>query len=265
MAFCSNCGTKLENTDPFCYACGAQQKSTAGASGGGDVYQPVQGGQAQGINNDLLKKYFNEIFIVAKGMILAPVSTIKNLSKNTYKESSYILAGIIALLQALFVMWAVAQAVGSIMGNTFGRMLKIPYGEIFLIYLLAFIVVEALLLFGLYLMGKYVFKGALNLLSAWNIIVAAAVPLTASIFLGILLNYINGTIGQVVILFGILISVFCIYSGTREGSNLSDDKNAFLVAVVFIITFLVFSLVIGAVVKAQLGNLSGNILNGLLR
>ena len=48
MAFCSNCGTSVSNTDAFCGGCGARQAGPAGPAGPAAGAQPAGPGPAQG-------------------------------------------------------------------------------------------------------------------------------------------------------------------------------------------------------------------------
>lgn len=285
MAFCSNCGSKLEDSDLFCVVCGAQQKPT-----NGPVYNPAgagpqqfQGTQAPNVNAEAFKRYMNEIFGILKGMILSPISTVQALSKNAYKEASIILAVVLGLVQGLLFMWAIKQTIGSIfdsigaaagaamgafggaLGSSMGNLFSIPYGKFFLLYLLVYIIAMGSLFFGLYLAGRYIMKGKASLLSVWNVTVAAAIPFTASVIVGLILTYISGILGEIVILFGILISTFSVYSGTKEGAEISDNNTAFAVGLASVVSSFIVLLICGAMLKSQMaGLMSGNFLN-LLR
>lgn len=236
MAFCSNCGTKLGDNDGFCYVCGAPQRTAQGVAGQAPGYKT----NAQGVNADVFKRYINEILFIAKGMILAPATTIAEVAKKNFKVSSFILGGLIMLIQGLLAMWAVAQSLGKLVSTINGAFsfsffgmgrISVPYGYVFLYYLLLFILSVGLLYLALHVFGCYVFKGKGNWMSTWNIVAAGAVPFTVSMLAGIILGYVYSTLGQVVVIIGILISLVSQFSGVKHGMELPDNSAVFAVAV----------------------------------
>lgn len=255
MSFCSNCGTKLNDTDVFCNVCGAPQKRSEGPTG--PVYGGGQNMYAQNPGMEKFNAILKEMLAVAKGMVIAPISSVKEISKKNYKESSFIIAGLLMIIQALLFMWVVSRTIGSLLSPLLGLVpgagraadsfLGPIYGKAFLIYLLIFVVSTGLLFLLLYVFGRFVFNGKGTWLSTLNVVVASALPFTACVLIGLLLSFVYSTLGQVAAIFGILISLFSQYNGIKESMELSDNNTAFAVGLSNMVTALATLIIIGLV------------------
>lgn len=110
MPFCSNCGTKLADGAAFCNVCGAPQGNAQVAAG----QYPLYTNKVPGAGAETFKRFMNEMLYTVKGMIITPASTAADVCKKCFKESSFILGGLLMIIQGLLAMWAVAQAVGKL-------------------------------------------------------------------------------------------------------------------------------------------------------
>lgn len=241
MAFCSNCGTKLNDGDVFCYACGAPQTPAQGVPGQAPMYGAYGPGPGYAPGADTFAKYMKEILYTLKGMIIAPASTAAAVVKKCFLGSSLILGGALMVVQMLLAMWAAAQAIRFV-----------PLGSVLLYYLLLFVIYEGLLYLVLQMFGCYVFRGKGNWVPTLNIVVSCAVPFTASMLIGIVFGYIFGTLGQVVFLSGALISLFSQFNAVKEGMELSGDKALFTVVIANFVALFLSLVIIGAIVGGAL-------------
>lgn len=237
MAFCSNCGSKLGDMDQFCPACGAGQNQT---------FNPGQQPQVKHVNTLDIGKTMGEVVGIVKAMVFSPASIISSVSKGSYGQQSLILAAIMAIVQALMIMLLTRQVVGK-MGV--GMFFRVPYGQVFMYYLLTFIFITGSLFGGVYLVGRFVFKGDVRPMPALSIVVCAGVPFTVAMLLGLILGFISPSLGLAVLFLGGLMSVLCIYSGSKEGMGISDNKTAYTVPLAFIVMLLFVYVVLRILAK----------------
>lgn len=251
MAFCRNCGSKLQDNDLFCSGCGAPQNQSSSPQGGSFqpnlAYQTApNNGQipVPSINMQAVEKYIGEVLGIIRAVLLAPISTVQAVAKNPYRQSSFVLAGVMGIIQALLFLWSSKQVLGKIssslnsipliggaLGQGFSTYFRLPNGKMFFTYFFVFLIAMAGLALGTYLMGRYVFKGRMGMLSPWNVALCSSIPYSAGVFAGIILSYINVLLGQSVMMVGSFVSIFCVYRGAKEGMEISDDSAVFTVPI----------------------------------
>jgi hypothetical protein len=230
-------------------SCGAKRNSSQNNMGGGQSPHPV--------NTDQFGEYFKEILSVVIGLLTKPASTIKNAVISFKKESSFILAGIMVIVQSLLSLWSIRQVMGgvlNVLGNIagmFGGILggnNLSYGKVFATSLFSTIIILAALSGIIYLIGKYVFKGQGSFISIWKVVVCAYVPYVIAGLAGIILGYISAAICQAVMIAGMLIFILLLFIGTMDAMKVGDDKAIYIfttsVAVIFLILFIILRIYI---------------------
>lgn len=253
MNNCPNCGSQLQDDDQFCTCCGARRNTPQSNTNAGQNSQPV--------NTAGIGEYFKEILSVVIGILTKPASTIRYAAKGFKRESSFILAGIMVLVQSLLGMWSIRNVMGGVRNaltnamGMFGGMLggfNISYGKIFFTTLISMVIMLATLSGVVFLMGKYAFKGQGSFFSIWNVVVCGFVPYVALGFAGIILSYLSAAIGQVVIAAGILVFILLLFIGTMESMGVGDDKTVFILATSVMIIFLVLFIFIRIYISSKM-------------
>jgi hypothetical protein len=249
----------MEETDQFCPSCGlpvnaqGQMPPVQGQAPMQGQMPPMQGQmyyqqppRQPSAGAVQFKTYMGEILAVLLGMFTKPIATVRDAAGNPKKQSSFILAGALALIHAIFALLLVKTLLGSIvsamsgfMGGYIGSIPASFYVKVFFAVLLSAIFFIGALSGVIYLMGGLVFKGKINFFSAWNLSTAAAVPYAGTALVGTLLSYLSSGLGMIVMFAGSLISLFSVYSGTKEAMDTSDDKTLYTVVLAYLASFLV--------------------------
>lgn len=257
MNNCPICGSQLQDDEQFCKNCGAKINSSQSDIDGGQTLQPT--------NTNEIGEYFKEILSVVIGLLKKPASTIRYAAKSFKKESSFILAGIMVLVQSLLSMWSIRNVMGGVRNaltnamGMFGGMLggfNISYGKIFFTTLISMIIMLAVLSGIIFLMGKYAFKGQGSFFSIWNVVVCAFVPYVVLGFAGIILSYLSAAIGQVVMAAGMLVFILLLFIGTMESMEVGDDKTVYILATSVMIIFLVLFIFIRIYVSSKMRSIN---------
>lgn len=230
MAFCRQCGQQIKDGDPFCTLCGASQNgSTPKAS--------------MAVNNDRI----NDIINIVLGMLLKPISTIRTVCRLEF-TSFAILGGAIAVLTGLLAMWmtsAIGNFIMDIIGfGSFSSIRgEIPWGQIFAYSLISTLAVMLGQYLGMFLIGKLMFKSESASTPYLNVAVASSVPTTAAMIIAIILAYIYTPLGLLVLYLGMMVSLVCVYFGTKQIVNGDDDKLVYALPLIYLIMYIVLYLV----------------------
>ncbi|NPV89420.1 MAG: zinc-ribbon domain-containing protein [Firmicutes bacterium] len=241
MAFCIKCGQEMDESDRFCTNCGTTNPTAGGPSG--QANPSVSKVQA----------YFGEMKDLVLGVILAPIASTRAVARNPYFEVSFITALTLVLIQGLLAMWAAKVLVGSaadivreFLPYSSRSRIDIPYGRIFLSTCLMSTTAFGGMFAGTALVGRYLFGGRGSSLSAWNAVVASSVPMVCGFALAIVATLITWKLGIVFIWMGSILSMLCVYAGVMESMDISENRAAFSVpliyAVMFIVQYIVLSL-----------------------
>ena len=260
MAFCSNCGNKLEEGDQFCGKCGSLNGNAAveksmGQTASSSMQASVK---STAFDGDSIKRYFGEIWSVAKGMIVAPGTTIVKAGEVLSKEACFIMFGLMAIVQGILSIWSISAVNGSVnsqlskmpfIGGLMGG-LKLPYFKMFLGSTFTLLVAGAALFGALYLIGKSLFKAEVKPLNVLKIVVASFVPYLAAVLVQILLSYISVAIALVPMMFGILVSIISLYEGVKQEFKLTTDKTIILIAISYLIMIIAIYIISTILIKS---------------
>lgn len=234
MEKCWNCGAEIIHGARFCTNCGVrlnevcEEKLKGVGSNDEAPKESVNAVQVRVLAEDLLG--------VVKGVLTGPVSVTERSVTGLRKETAFLLAGILGILQGLFgtrLIHIVADSFMGIFGGVAGY-LGFSYGKIFfggfIIALISMVVLFAVI----YAVGRAL-GGECKWLEVWNAVVVSAVPYTLGVVCLFLLLYVSRLLGMAAYLFGCIISIICVYSGTKSALGISDDKAVYITSVAYLI------------------------------
>lgn len=228
MAFCHQCGQQIPDEALFCVACGSPQGSAGGQ-------------QTTGPAGSFDFKAFGELAKdTVVGMLTSPISTIRT-TGGMELQNSLIMGGLLAVYYGLLGMWVVGTGVSSFMGYFGGGFNE--YGSVFMCSLLIAITFTGGLFLGLFLIGKYLFKGNGTGKEFLNAAVVGQIPFAISLVAGIILAYISPYLLLLLINIGVMISFLCNYAGLQQVTGMDENRTAFALVLAYIVMFLVIFLV----------------------
>lgn len=264
MKYCTKCGAQVQDEDIFCISCGNNLQNPTQGQGQSNTI-PGAPSPIQSIDFSVLKKYFNEIKNIYIGVTLKPIATVKNVARNVKIQTSLIMTAVLAIISGVLSMWYVGQAVSaaksslsrggltSEFGDVFSY-IHVPYGKIFMISFVSVLIITLLFSLILFLSTKYIFKANTSMENALAVVSSALIPSLNSFLLFIIFNYMSSLLGTLTVLAGLIIYIICIYNGTKQMMNLSEDTTLFAVTTTYMIYFLLLYLVAEAYISSVLKN-----------
>lgn len=267
MKYCTKCGAQVQDEDVFCINCGNSLQNPNQEQGHPNS-NPSTPPQIQSIDFTVLKEYFNEIKNIYLGVTLKPISTVKNVARNVKIQTSLIMTAVLAVFSGLFSMWYIGQSVlaaksslSRMEGPLFSELpdvmasIHVPYGKIFMISFVSVLIMTLLFSLILFLSTKYIFKANTSMESALAVVSSALITSLNSFLLFIIFNYMSSLLGALALLAGLIIYIVCIYNGTKQMMNLSDDTTLFAVTTTYMIYFLLIYLVAKSYINSVIGSL----------
>lgn len=257
MAFCSNCGSKMEPDERFCVNCGTPAFIPQEAQADPPTQQLQYNPQVNAIKqSSKLGQYMKEILEVLIGVFVKPITTVSNLNEKLSSQATFIFGGLITLLYGILATLGISVIVTKTMGllggllgevgslNTFGLSPKklgpvLLYFEIFIFSIFIFILFEAILFACLYLAGKYIFRSETTPLGVLKIVIVSTIPLLATILIGIVFAFISVQMAMIILFAGIGISIFVLYGGINNELKISEDKLIYVVSISYLVTMLI--------------------------
>ena len=258
MNFCKNCGQKINSDEQFCGNCGTtvteNHKSNSSSN------------EAQSTKNSNFSIYINDIEKVFNGMLTKPVSTIENCNKVLKTESCSILILFLTILFGLFNIWAFSNTTGVIdrlftasksnpvgFESLFGQLSQYITGnvykdKIFFVSGFLFIIAIIVLLASNYLIGKYIFKSSVKLVTILKVIACSAIPFIVAFLLNIVLSYVDLTLGLMVLFIGMLISLISLFRGITKALNISQEITIFIIPISCLVMFSVEYIILSKII-----------------
>lgn len=269
MAFCSECGTKLQEGDIFCASCGARIQGGNTGSEPGTQPQGFQQSAAalSSINTEAISRHSRQTLDVILGMLIRPMSTIKNLLHTLDQKSTLIIGAVLALFQGIFSLWKLGQVISSmdkmlislmksmssVMGMVEGgssglnpsdfaeitagygqlrKIISVPYGKAFLHGIILYLIVAGLAFLGIYVASKLSSKANVNVLNIGKLAILSTIPALGGEVISIIFSYIYSPLGMFVLLAGILVSFAVLIMNIKEVVEIEDDKLVFAASIV---------------------------------
>ncbi|MDD3894533.1 MAG: YIP1 family protein [Syntrophomonadaceae bacterium] len=178
-------------------------------------------------------------------MFIAPASTIRNLGRMGL-QNTLIIGGVIALIYGLMGMMIFNTVLSGIAESGLGFFMPdfSEYrGKIFLYMALLVLICMGGLSLGLWLAGKYLFKGKGEYEDFLAIAVVGQIPMLGAIIAGSILSYIWAFLGILVILIGSIITPVVNYAGLHQTSGLDENRSVFAVALAYVVMYIVLAIV----------------------
>lgn len=259
MSFCKKCGQEMSSGERFCGNCGTGVVDVKNLNNNPNEVSKV--------SNSNLNIYINEILEVTKGMLTKPVSTIVSCDEKLKRESSGLLILVLSVLFGLLNMWTVNKitsdvgnlfegAIGSVAGfngmfNGTAQFMNesVPYSKIFIQTVFLFITAIAVLFALNYLIGKYVFKSSVKVVTIVNVISCSAIPFIAALFLRIILSYISSTLAFAVLFVGMIVALISLFRGITKALNISEEITIFIIPISYLAMFWVEYIMLGNMIK----------------
>lgn len=131
MAYCSNCGSKIEDNDLFCGTCGAKQEGSSSTENtnhqftNDKTYEERQGGNGSFNNtqtertNDFSRAITNNLnlsdaFKILKNTVINPVSGSKHFLETSEKNTVIAITVFLTILQGLLGIWKINQLISNL-------------------------------------------------------------------------------------------------------------------------------------------------------
>lgn len=221
--FCTNCGKKLEEGK----TCDCQKSV---------------------VNNVDVQKFLD----LFKGMIYAPIDTMRNFTKKNNFNTAMILVGILSLISGLFVMAVIKNCYSLLMGNMIGGAysygkysLNIPYAKTFftalvLVFGLSFVYTSIL-----YLVNKMIFKRECDFKAVYSLYGIVSTVFSMVILASTILMFVNVYLAVCLFVFGsILVTVYNYHGLKFIGTN---DENKY--GYIYLVTNVLFYIAIYIISK----------------
>lgn len=234
MNTCPCCGERVIEGALFCTKCGArveaacQTTSCEESSEAKALREFLSTGQHASPAEDLLA--------VVKEIFVRPASAVKKAVTGLRMEHSYLLAGILALLQGFFGVGFIRVVMGSFMGffNSIAGYMGLSYGKVFFCTFAVALISMAVLSAVIYGVSRALGSNC-EWLSVWNSVVASAIPYTAGVVMLYLLLYVGRLLGAAAFLYGFFASAFCVHFGSKEATGLSEDKAVYVTSLAYLV------------------------------
>ncbi|WP_139903853.1 zinc ribbon domain-containing protein [Clostridium thermarum] len=263
MAFCSNCGSLVADSDKFCGNCGTVVDTQTTTNY--NPQQPVQPNFQQYSQNPQ-QPYFQQNFgqgytqqyasqatsqfgiaMSQLGKQLSsflknPVAVVTQTRFEISALATYIFSVLMTLLLILLNFWGAAQN-KALANNYDGRgtisRLKVSpgigifgedanYGKLFLTsFFFVIIMLAAIWALSLFI-NVVILKGRLNALQTLNLVVFASIPYASLYLLATLFGYIEGNVSYLIYLAGIFASLLLLFKAL--GSNIQKSETAHMYA-----------------------------------
>lgn len=237
MAFCRQCGQEIPDDYRFCAACGSPQEAAASTAASSASFDMNAFGA-------LLKG-------TVTGMIIAPVTTIRNLGRMEL-QNTLIIGGVMALIYGLVGIMLFNTVLSGIAGSGLGFFMP-DFGEyggqVFLYMALLGLVCMGGLSLGLWLTGKYLFKGRGEYVDFLTIAIVGQIPMMGALLAGSILSYITAYLGMLMIVIGSIITPITNYAGLHQISGLDENRSAFAVALAYVVMYIVLAIVLKIVIS----------------
>lgn len=291
MAYCSKCGTKLEDGDIYCPNCGTRRMDID------DNTRNQSGNSKETLNVNVNFKAAAGIFI---NMFLKPVTTAKKFINEGKKDTVILLTIFIAILQGLFGIWKMNQissninniiiqsikkifeivqliypsdSPDSISGDDINEIItavnriksgiKIPYGEIFLENCIV-VLIAVLTVFVLACLANALFsKNKPEIFKFYKTSVIIAIPTLYFEFFSIMFSYLSIGLGLLLGLFGITASIVCLTIVINESLMVRENYTLFIVSFIAIITGLVIMIFFQKVIPSTVSSIVSSIINSV--
>ncbi|NLZ47532.1 MAG: zinc ribbon domain-containing protein [Clostridiales bacterium] len=277
MAFCANCGAQTAEGDKFCGNCGTMLSS--GNSAPQNNYQQnvqvnFESQQAPNFDANFSQQQFvpqsPSKYVIAmeelgKELSIFFKNPITSITKSKFQMSSlstYIFAGIMALILILLNFWTAAQnfalassgkgkvtitinstkkVIQDLSGILLGsnEIYEIGYGKLFLASFF-FVIFMLVALWALTLLVNHVMlKGQLNAIQAINVVAFTAIPYAIISFISIILGYVEPNLSYMVYLAGITTSTVLLYKAISSNINKPEISALYSFTIIPVLLYLV--------------------------
>jgi hypothetical protein len=291
MAYCNNCGSKIDGNDIFCANCGAKvnQKSNENKE---RIEQTFE--HAKSITNQI---DFSEIINTLKTSVLKPVSGGKQFVDKAQKNQVIIITIILAFLQGILGIWRINQISNSLqniisnfyedlssLASLFGQgssynfnsneleslnktidqfkyLITIPYAKIFIqngaIYLIALLVLFIFIYLGI----SIFIKVKCTPLAVFKAVLISTIPIFTCEIISIVSSYFSLYLGIGFVILGASISIITLAIILKESLNITENPCVLIVAIAWLIALAVFFVVLQNFISSDLSDIVKTVIN----
>jgi hypothetical protein len=244
VAYCVNCGDKIENQELICIGCGTNMGRLLKNHGGSVGYGSSTG--ALGTFLEYLKK-------VIKALIVTPVSSTISYSKELGLRGGAALSAAFSIIFGLTGLWIYELVFSRLLklsenyarANVGGRLiheadmfikqnletlknLKMSHIKVFAICFLIFMLSITVMFLTSYFAGVLIFKRKEKPLELWNSFVCASAPFITGLIVSTAAAYISMALSIIIIIAGSTVALICLYHGIKEAMVLTENRAAIL-------------------------------------
>jgi hypothetical protein len=248
MAFCINCGYKIENDEMICLSCGTNMSKLV-----------KKQGSNYSIKSNFVVEIINSIAVLFKGIFSAPIATTIKCSKELTYKTTFTLVMFLSLIFSAICTGAYAKLISVINRywqttdgaiNNGGaatqssiyspvNMFKLSYDKVFLLFFTAFLISIFLMVILAYIVNKFAIKNSTSFLCVLNAIVCASIYLIAALGISLLISWICMPLVIIPIILGVAVSNISLYCSMNEVFNIDKEKSTLLVSLFNIIVCII--------------------------
>lgn len=268
MLKCRNCGSDLEQGDLFCPNCGAKQTVESQNNFNQEV--------ATLLNQNQIKASFDfeGLKNIVVSMFFKPIDAAKEYVERVNKETAFVFALILCLIQGLLGIWKAAQIMSNInkaiigffnnlanililfgenvsqsdiaeingLINKVKQFIEVPYGKIFFQNFITIFILIVSIFVITYILTNIFSNSKKDVLTIFKISTIIFLPVTYLQVLSIILSYLSFYAGVVAFLFGIIMAIIVL--NELVNCYLLENKNkvTYITSVAILIGLIVFSI-----------------------
>lgn len=251
MAYCVNCGEKIQNEELICVTCGTNMEKIIRSS---DIISQ------KGSYSVVVKRLIDNIKKIFFGMLKSPVASVSQFANELGIRWALLIGVLTAALFGVLGIWAYEAVYSGILKfgdkmmqvnintgrNTNGldqvlkqnqenfKALQMSQVKVFTIAAVAFLLSLAIAYIVFYLITKYVFKQNAKPAVLLSVVVCSSIPFLASLYVQMILSYLAFSISLIAPVIGFVVSLVCLYNGVKEGTALSANQTAILLPCAYI-------------------------------
>lgn len=269
MSFCTKCGKQLNEGDIFCTSCGTPVASTTNESNQANNAAATTEYQFSSNN---AAEYFKKAFESFLSTITEPISTVKSVSSSLSICPALILALVVSIFSGLLGIWQAAKlsnTIGGTVGGAFGSspfgelasgsvtssmQSSIPYGSIFVYFLLGILLFDLLLALIIFLVDKFIIKKCNYFAAYFSVTTVALIPIILFSYVALIISYISFTLSVGVLIFGSMQGLILLFVGAKELIK-SDKATLYTVSGAYALTIFVELFVAYHYILSCIGNI----------
>ncbi|MDP4145278.1 MAG: zinc-ribbon domain-containing protein [Bacillota bacterium] len=291
MAYCGNCGSKIEEGDLFCENCGTRVTQAPNQNNEtiGQDYQPVKS-----IKNT---SNYAEIINILKNSALSPVTCGKQFVVKAAKNEVIIITLILTILQGILGIWRVNEIVSNLQNivlnflrnlssltslfgqgssssfsssdldsmyksiDQFKSLITIPYGKIFIQNC-------ALNLIGIFVLFILIYLG-INILTQvrctpfilFKAVLVSTLPILICEIISILCSYFSLYLGVAFVALGFIISIATLTIIVRECLQIKENLCVLIVSISALISSIVLVIALHNFISSDLSQIITSTIN----